>query len=171
MKTLACAIVTMMIIYGYSIMAFQPIVIENSYGKTAQKSMDDGMELFSDACFRSDSCLLSGIVRGGELPVVQLGEDYDFLTGEFTAYTPSEDETDGNPFITADGTDKRNYNGCILAHKSLPFGTEVYVPYFNMTCEVHDRMPKRSKAEFDVFLNTKEEAFQFGRRSIEYVII
>jgi 3D (Asp-Asp-Asp) domain-containing protein len=90
------------------------------------------------------------------------------LIGEFTAYTPSPDETWGNPFITADGTDKREYVGCIVAHKTLPFNTEIYVPYLDTICTIKDRMPQKSKADFDIFMDTKPEAFSFGRRKLTY---
>lgn len=84
-----------------------------------------------------------------------------------TAYTSSIDETDEDPFITASGQMTREG---IVANNCLPFGTFVWIG--NKLYEVADRMNARYGCEhFDVWLETKAEAWEWGRQMHEIAII
>ena len=114
----------------------------------------------------SPLCGLDDVVCDGE--AVEVGKE----SAEFSAYSPSPDETDSSPFITADGTDLRKTSGCIIANNSLEFGRKVYIHSLNKVCEVHDRMNKRyGKDNFDIVFATKSEALQFGRKTLEYTVM
>lgn len=92
------------------------------------------------------------------------------LKGEFSAYTSRVQETDNTPFITADGTDLRIFEGCVVASK-LPFGTKIEIEGFGV-CEVHDRMNSRySENHFDIHFKDLLEALKFGRKELEYSIL
>lgn len=92
----------------------------------------------------------------------------EWKTAEFSAYTASVDETDRNPNIMASG--KRVYIGAIACPRDMTLGTVIELENGNRyTCE--DRMNKRYADNFDIYMETKGEAFSFGRKSMRYRII
>ena len=83
-----------------------------------------------------------------------------------TAYTSSEDETDDTPHITASG--ERTRDG-IVANNCLKFGTVVEID--SRHYEVQDRLNKRYGCErFDIWMESKGEAFEWGRRELSVAI-
>lgn len=88
-------------------------------------------------------------------------------TVDATAYTSSVEETDSDPFITADGSTTRDG---IIAANFLPFGTKVRIPeaFGDKVFEVHDRMnskyDNRSKyrPRIDVWMEKKKDMREFG---------
>lgn len=88
-----------------------------------------------------------------------------------TAYTSSPEETDADPFVTADGSDVRD---SIIATNVLPFGTKVRIPtvYGDRIFEVHDRMNARYSYRVDVWMADKQEVRQFGlKRNIPIEVV
>ncbi len=83
-----------------------------------------------------------------------------------TAYSSTQDQTDDTPFITARGTQVRDG---IIAANFLRFGTRVRFP--NMFGEkeftVEDRMHPRFSERADIWMETREEAKQFGIRRLK----
>mgnify|MGYP003394187884 CR=1 FL=1 len=104
-------------------------------------------------------------------------EPTEALTAEFSAYTASEDETDSDPYTTASG--KRVHQGTlacpdriIIQDGKRTFGTKIEIEGLGtFVCE--DRMgPRyRDQENFDIYHETKAEAFAFGRRTLAYRII
>jgi 3D (Asp-Asp-Asp) domain-containing protein len=98
-------------------------------------------------------------------------EDEPIMEGTFSAYTSDPSETDGSPYVTADGTDLRTIYRCVVANNKLPFGTVVLVEGVG-ACEVHDRMNSRYDGSyFDIYFgNDKQRALEFGRKQLHYII-
>ncbi len=92
------------------------------------------------------------------------------VTVTATAYSSSVDETDDTPFITAKGTYVRDG---IIAANFLPFGTAVKIPgmFGDKIFVVEDRMNKRYTDRIDVWMPSKQEAFQFGKRKVLIEIV
>lgn len=89
----------------------------------------------------------------------------EWQTAEFSAYTASVDETDASPLIMASG--KMVYIGAIACPRSMKLGTVIELKTGErFTCE--DRMNQRYQNHFDIFMLTKQEAKQFGRKQLEY---
>lgn len=87
--------------------------------------------------------------------------------GEFSAYTSAEDETDANGSIMASG--KTVYNGAIACPSFLKFGERVEVKGFGVfTCEDRMNIRYRDTNHFDIYHDTKQEAFSFGRKQLEW---
>ncbi len=90
-----------------------------------------------------------------------------------TAYSPSINETDDTPCIGA-----RNTNVCelhsqgeiIFASNAFPLGTTICVQGFGCG-KVLDRMNKRYTDRIDVFMPTKSEAKEFGKKELEVVVL
>lgn len=81
------------------------------------------------------------------------------VEGNISHYTASVDETDDSPTITA--SNKEVEKG-FVANNCLPFGTKVVIN--GELLEVQDRMNRRYGCEhFDVFVETKSEAYEKGR--------
>lgn len=103
---------------------------------------------------------------------------YEYIA-EFSAYTLSEDETDGDPCIGA-----RNLNLCkletilkgeglyICASRDLPLDTLIYIEGIG-DCVVLDRMNIRYKGtgNIDILMDNKINADIFGRKQLRYNII
>lgn len=85
-----------------------------------------------------------------------------------TAYTSSEDETDDTPFITASGS--RTGPGVVACPSKYPFGTKVEIAGREYVCE--DRMARRYRdgEYFDIWVETKREAFAWGRKELLVII-
>lgn len=101
-----------------------------------------------------------------EIEPIVAQKESSWSVAEFSAYTASVDETDANPLVMASG--KMVYIGALACPISIPFGTKIEVRGVGeFTCE--DRMNQDKHAEhFDIFKMTKDEAFKFGRKSLEW---
>ncbi len=80
-----------------------------------------------------------------------------------TAYTPSPDETDDTPCISASGLNvcealKENRN--IVATNELPLGSKVKIA--GVIYEVQDRTNSRYQYRYDILMATKTEAYNWG---------
>lgn len=78
-----------------------------------------------------------------------------------TSYTSRPQETDGDPFVTADGSDVRDG---IVATNVLPFGTKVRLPsvFGDRIFTVHDRMNARYSYRIDVWSSDLADAKRYG---------
>lgn len=87
-----------------------------------------------------------------------------------TAYSSTPEETDDTPFITASGTSVRDG---VLATNLLPFGTEVMIPetFGDKVFTVEDRMHQRKINNVDVWMASRSEALQFGRKYATIVVL
>lgn len=84
-----------------------------------------------------------------------------------TAYSSTPDQTSGDPFITASGT--RVHKGT-FAMNGVPIGTKLRIPdyYGDQIFVVEDRMSSRySSNRGDIWMETRQEAKQWGVRSVE----
>ena len=80
-----------------------------------------------------------------------------------TAYSSTPDQTHGDPFITASGSRVRDG---IIAANFRPIGTKVRFPdyYGNKVFVVEDRMNARYWQRADIWMETRDEAKQWGIR-------
>ena len=86
-----------------------------------------------------------------------------------TAYTSSREECDDTPFITASG--QRVFWGVIAADPKFPFGTKIYIPYFQKTFIVLDRGGAIKGNRIDIWMSNKKDAIKFGsKKLIVYVL-
>lgn len=106
------------------------------------------------------------------IQVVEVIEVNDKTT--FTAYTLSVDETDDTPCIGS-----ANNNLCelrkemlICASRDLPLDTVIYIENIG-ECVIKDRLNKRYKGSnrVDILMETRQEALNFGKRELKYVIV
>jgi 3D (Asp-Asp-Asp) domain-containing protein len=84
-----------------------------------------------------------------------------------TAYTSSVDETDSTPFENAAGT--RPGPGSVACPMRYAFGTRVLIAGQEYTCD--DRMHSRFGERFDIWMHSKAQAFEFGKKRVEVAII
>lgn len=88
----------------------------------------------------------------------------EYFEAEITAYTAHPSETDSTPHIVASG--KKTRLGMIACPSWLSFGTKVLVEGLGIyICE--DRMALRFRhgAYFDVLMETKKLAKEWGRQT------
>jgi len=88
---------------------------------------------------------------------------YKEVLVEVTAYTSSIEETDSTPFLTASQTKVRN--GIIACPRDLEFGTKIEIEGKIYICE--DRMALKNNGKFDIWVESKDLAFEWGRRTIK----
>ena len=94
-----------------------------------------------------------------------------------SAYTSTPNQTDSSPFITANG--EHVYWGGVAANiidtngRNIPFGTKIMIPklFGDQIFTVNDRMNRRYKNNVDLWFPDISDAREFGRRTIEVVII
>lgn len=87
-----------------------------------------------------------------------------------TAYSSTPDQTDSTPFTTASGT---HVHWGTVAANFLPFGTKIKIPsmYGDQVFTVEDRMNKRYWHKVDIWMPTRQDALQFGVRTLEIEIL
>ncbi len=87
-----------------------------------------------------------------------------------TAYSSSPDETDYNPFFTANGTPV--HDG-VVASNFLPFGTKIMIPalFGDKIFTVEDRMAKRFAHTIDIWMTSKARALFFGVNYANVIVI
>ena len=102
--------------------------------------------------------------------IVYVSEPPSFkvVTAEVSAYTSSKDETDHDPFTTASGS--KTGPGIIACPAHLEFGTRVEIEGKVFVCE--DRMNKRYRHQevYDIWVSSKEVAYEWGRRTLDIKI-
>jgi 3D (Asp-Asp-Asp) domain-containing protein len=93
-------------------------------------------------------------------------------TGIFTAYTSRPQETDNKPYITADQTNLKVHQTCVVANNKLKFGTKIQVEGIGI-CEVRDRKGRHTSANhFDIYMgNDVKKAKDFGKRKLQYSVV
>jgi len=91
------------------------------------------------------------------------------VRAEVSAYTSDPGETDDDPLTMASG--KQVYAGAAACPSRYPFGTRIEVDGATYTCEDRMNARYRSGNYFDLWVETKAEAYQWGRRTINVRII
>jgi 3D (Asp-Asp-Asp) domain-containing protein len=91
------------------------------------------------------------------------------LMANLSAYTAAADECGKSDGITASGK-KVTAKRTLACPKQYAFGTKVYIKGLGeYSCEDRGGAIKGSK--FDIYVETKKEAFAFGRRNLEVSIL
>lgn len=55
--------------------------------------------------------------------------------------------------------------------KVIPYGTKVYIPYFNKIFVANDCGGAIKGTKIDIFMNSRKECYKFGRRNIEIIVL
>ncbi len=87
-----------------------------------------------------------------------------------TAYSSTPDQTDDTPFITARGTMVRPG---IVAANFLPFGAMIRMPshFGNQVFVVEDRMNQRYDKRVDIWMESRQQAKQWGLRQVAIEVL
>jgi 3D (Asp-Asp-Asp) domain-containing protein len=90
---------------------------------------------------------------------VSYGKDIEILV---TGYSSTPDQCWGDPFTTASGS--RVHKGTMACPKQYPFGTKIKIDGMGIfVCE--DRGGAIKGNHFDMWFESREEAFQWGKRT------
>jgi len=90
---------------------------------------------------------------------------FELIRAEITAYSASPDETDDTPDIVASG--KKAELGMIACPGKYAFGTKVEIEGDVYTCEDRMNIRYRHSEHYDILVESKDEAYQWGRRTLE----
>lgn len=87
-----------------------------------------------------------------------------------TAYSSTVDQCDSSPFIAASG--RRVHDGMVAAN-FLKFDTKIRIPeiFGDKIFVVEDRMNRRFQNRVDIWMETREEALQYGVRNVTIEIL
>ncbi len=91
-------------------------------------------------------------------------DPHSWVYAEVTTYTSSPDETDDTPDITASGTKTRH--GTLACPSRLAFGRKVEILGKKYTCEDRMNARYRDKEIYDIWVETKAEAYKFGKQKL-----
>lgn len=111
--------------------------------------------------------------KAGSAPKTVPVSNKNLPKGKFTinasAYTAAADECGKSDGITASGV-KVKENETIACPREYPFGTKVKIEgYGTYVCQDRGGAIKGNK--FDIYMETKTEAFAFGRRNLTAEIV
>jgi len=85
------------------------------------------------------------------------------ITFNCTAYTHTGNNTASGVYPTANHT--------VAASEEYDFGTLIYIPAMNCTYTVEDRGGAITEGHLDIFMDTEEECWDFGRQYLEGYIV
>ena len=90
-----------------------------------------------------------------------------------TAYTSEVGQCDATPFITASGYDLSNSEETVVAANFLPLGAKIKIPdmFGDRVFTVEDRMNARYNLRVDVWMKSKADALQYGRRTVTIEVL
>ena len=111
-----------------------------------------------------------GIATGEYKKAIYTEPEPELFIINVSAYTASADECGKSDGITASGK-KVQQNQTLACPKEYKFGTKIHIKGMGTyICE--DRGGAIKNNRFDIYMETKHEAFDFGRRQLEaYVVI
>lgn len=72
--------------------------------------------------------------------------------------------------ITSTGT-KPKWGTIAVDPRVIPYGTKVYIPQFNMTFVAEDCGGAIKGNKIDIFMNSKSECYNWGRRKIDIYVV
>ena len=87
---------------------------------------------------------------------------------KITAYTKNDKGMNGKG-ITANG-ERVKEGVTIAADKSIPFGTEIYIPELGETYTVTDRGGAIHDNRLDMYMEKRKDAMEFGVQHLEVII-
>ena len=104
------------------------------------------------------------------LPMAKYNEPRRTVKRAVTAYSSTPDQCDDTPFITANGT---YVHDGIVAANWLKFGTRVRLPevFGDKVFVVADRMHPRFDDRLDVWMETREQAIDFGFQQLTVEVL
>jgi 3D (Asp-Asp-Asp) domain-containing protein len=94
---------------------------------------------------------------------------------EITAFTSGVESTGKRPShplygVTASGNKvKEHYTAA--CPKSMPFGTKLYIPYFDNVFTCEDRGGLITEGHIDIYMKKLKDAQDFGRQQLEVQVI
>nr|WP_323742076.1 LysM peptidoglycan-binding domain-containing protein [Salinibacillus xinjiangensis] len=108
------------------------------------------------------------IIFAGQTITIPDGKRETFTVTAYTAGYESTGKRPGDPGygITASGT-KVKEGQTIACPKTISFGTEVYIPYFDDTFTCEDRGSAVTEKRIDVYMPEVEDALEFGVKELE----
>lgn len=144
--------------------------VDGVYGGQTERAVKKAQASLSvDITGRSDRMLMEGIRRMTEASPSRSGAGFRatrVLTMEATAYTPYDAGVIG---ITANGNAMRR--GLVAVDtRVIPFGTRLYIEGYGYAIADDTGGAIRGN-KIDLAMDTLEEAFQFGRRSVTVHIL
>jgi len=101
-------------------------------------------------------------------------ENYKSYNLEVTAYSPTVDQCDDDPFIAASGYRVDDFTVAVsqnMRHNGWGFGKFVYIPDLNQFFKINDVMNRRYDKRIDVFKWDRKEAREFGYKELEVYLI
>jgi len=95
---------------------------------------------------------------------------HEKITVTITCYTPSKDETDDTPNLTAIMEKPIPFRTCAVS-RDLKYllGKYIYIEGFGIL-RVNDLMNKRFRKSVDIVFDNKKRCFEFGKRKHEKIL-
>lgn len=117
--------------------------------------------------FNKEGVLTPGIVRqkGKILYFDQRGK----LASTGKSYKSNASAYSGHS--TTSTGQKPRWGTIAVDPKVIPYGSKVYIPYFNKTFIANDCGGAIKGTKIDIFMNSSKECYKFGRRNIEIIVL
>lgn len=117
--------------------------------------------------FGKDGSVSPGIVKkdGKILYFNERGK----LTSTGKSYKSNASAYSGHS-TTATGQ-KPRFGTIAVDPKVIPYGTKVYIPYFDKVFVANDCGGAIKGTKIDIYMNSRKECYKFGRRNIEIIVL
>lgn len=117
--------------------------------------------------FDKNGVVKSGIVKkdGKILYFNERGK----LTSTGKSYKSNASAYSGHS-ITSTGQ-KPKWGTIAVDPKVIPYGTKVYIPYFDKVFVANDCGGAIKGTKIDIYMNSNKECYKFGRRNIEIIVL
>lgn len=141
-----------------------------TYYFNKEKGMHTGVQTLSNGKtynFDKNGIARSGIVK--QDGKILYFNDRGKLTATGKSYKSNASAYSGHS-TTATGQ-KPKWGTIAVDPKVIPYGTKVYIPYFNRTFVANDCGGAIKGTKIDIFMNSSKECYKFGRRNIEIIVL
>lgn len=143
---------------------------KKTYYFTREKGMHTGvckLENGNTYNFGKNGYLTPGIVKqeGKILYFNERGK----LTSTGKSYKSNASAYSGHS--TTSTGQKPKWGTIAVDPKVIPYGTKVYIPYFNKVFVANDCGGAIKGTKIDIFMNSRKECYKFGRRNIEIIVL
>lgn len=104
------------------------------------------------------------LIPGSTVEYVREEINYEEIKAQVSAFTSAVDETDGSPTETASGSQTKSTT--LACPDKLAFGTKVEIEGKVYTCEDRMNARYRKSEHYDIWMQSKELAREWGRRDL-----
>ena len=144
------------------------MILAMTLGREPERIVQESVPVVAIDLVELVDLILTPVVETIEIEPEPEPEPEDRRVMKITAYTKNDKGMNGKG-ITTNG-EMVQEGRTIAADRSIPFGTEIYIPELGEQFVVTDRGGAIKGDRLDLFMESRKDAMEFGVRDLEVVI-